>query len=652
MSTVATEALDRGAVPWLFASALVTTAPHFEHQPDWLSAFAGLTLAGAGWLWWKGARLPGRWLLILCVIVGSAGILFEFRTLFGRDAGVALLVMLMALKVLELRSRRDAYVLVTLAYFLLLTHYFYSQSIPTGLWLLTASLVVTATLIRLHGGSASAPLPTLRYAGWMTIQAVPFMLVLYLLFPRVAGPLWGLPQDAHSSRSGLTDTMAPGTIANLAQSGEIAFRARFEGPAPRQDKLYWRGPVMEDYDGLTWRQQWLFGGTTPVIEARGAPVRYSLTLEAHNQRWLLALDAPTTLPPEARLARTLTVLGNRPVQHRQRFEFGASTDYRFNVGESSVILERNLRLPAQGNPRTRALAEEWRRTDPRPEQLVQKALGFFRNERFVYTLQPPLLGPDAMDDFLFNTRRGFCEHYASAFVVLMRAAGVPARVVGGYQGGDLNPVDGYLIVRQSDAHAWAEIWQPEQGWMRVDPTAAVSPARVETGIVGAVPAGDPLPGFIQIDTNWIRALRYRWEAFNNGWNQWVLGYNSDRQRELLSRLGFAEIDWRTLAGLLVGTGTLVLAMISAWTLYRRPRLDPARRLWSRALRQLRRRGITCHDWEAPLALAKRLGVEKPEIGAAMNAVATAYCAVRYGREPADIEILRRAVKALPGGRIR
>ncbi len=651
MSTAAPEALDRGAVPWLFACALATTAPHFEHQPTWLSAFAALTLLGAAWLWWRGIRLPGRWLLGLGVAAGSVGILLEFRTFFGRDAGVAMLVMLMALKLLELKSRRDAYVLITLAYFLLLTHYFYSQSIPTGVWLLTASLVVTATLIRLHGGSASATLPTIRYAATLTVQAVPFMLVLYVLFPRIAGPLWGLPQDAHSSRSGLTDTMAPGTIANLAQSGDIAFRARFEGAAPRQDKLYWRGPVMEDYDGLTWRQQPLSGGGAPALEARGTPIRYSLTLEAHNQRWLLALDAPTALPPEVRVARTLTVLANRPVQQRQRFELSASIDFRFNIQESPAVLQRSLRLPPGRNPRTRALAEEWRRLDPRPEQLAQKALTFFRTEPFVYTLQPPLLGPEAMDDFLFQTRRGFCEHYAAAFVVLMRAAGVPARVVGGYQGGELNPVDGYLIVRQSDAHAWAEIWLAGQGWTRVDPTAAVSPARIETGIVGAVPSGDPLPGFIQIDTNWIRSLRHRWEAFNNGWNQWVLGYNSDRQRELLSRLGFTQIDWRTLGILLISACTLVLLVVSAWTLYRRPRVDPALRLWRRALQRLHQRGIACHEWEAPLALAKRVRQEKPEIGAAITSVAASYCAVRYGREPAEIETLRRAVSALPRGRM-
>lgn len=649
MSTAAPQALDRGAVPWLFAAALATTAPHFEHQPPWLIAIAAVTLIGGAWLWWRGTRLPSKWLLVLCVVAGCAGVLLEFRTFFGRDTGVALLVMLMALKLLELKSRRDAYVIATLAYFLLLTHYFYSQSIATGVWLLVSAVLVTATLVRLHGGAGSAPLPTLRHAGQITLQAVPFMLVLYLLFPRVAGPLWGLPQDAHSASSGLTDSMSPGSIANLALSGDIAFRARFDTALPARDQLYWRGPVMEDYDGLTWRQAPLFPAAAPNIEARGPATRYTLTLEAHSQRWLLALDAPTALPPGTRLARTLTAFSNRPIQSRQRHEFGASPDYRFNVEESPAILERNLRLPPARNPRTRALAEEWKASEPQPERLVQKALTLFRAENFVYTLQPPLLGAEPVDDFLFNTRRGFCEHYAAAFVVLMRAAGVPARVVGGYQGGELNPVDGYLIVRQSDAHAWTEVWLRDRGWVRVDPTAAVSPARIETGIAGSVPAGDPLPGLMRIDNSWVRGLRHRWEAFNNGWNQWVLGYNADRQRELLSRLGFAETDWRTLATALAAACGVVLLAVTAWTLYRRPRIDPARLLWNQALAHLRRRHIDCPAWEAPLALAKRMEHGRPEIAGAMAEVAHLYCAARYGRDPADLEALRRAVAALRRG---
>lgn len=646
MSTAAAQALDRQAVPWLLAVALATTLPHFEHQPPWLSLAASLIGLGAAWLWFRGLRLPGRWLLALLVIGGVAAILVEFRTLFGRDTGVAMLVLFMAMKLLELRSRRDAHVVIVLGYFLLLTHYFYSQSIATGLWLLAAAVVVTATLIRLHSGRRQSPPAILRYAGLMMLQATPFLLILYLLFPRINGPLWGLPQDAHSGRSGLPERMAPGSIADLVLNADIAFRVRFDGAAPDRSRLYWRGPVLEYFDGRTWTHR--SGGTAkPTLATEGPPLRYETTLEAHNQRWLLALDAPTEIPPGAQLTPALTAIVREPVTLRQRYHFASSLDFRFNADEDTSVLRRNLDLPKQRNPRTRALAAEWRATTPQPEKLVARALDLFRQEAFAYTLQPPLLGENPVDDFLFASRRGFCEHFASAFVVLMRAAGVPARVIGGYQGGELNPVDGYLVVRQSDAHAWAEVWLEGTGWTRVDPTFVVSPARLEAGIARAMPAGEPLPALIQIDTAWLRDMRYRWEAINNAWNQYVLGYNPERQREFLSRLGLPDADWRSLVSLLAAGCGILLLLVVAWSLYRRPRRDPARRLWLAGLRRLRRRGVHSPSWEGPLALAERLGREAPELAAPVGEIAALYCAARYGDHPELLNELRQAVSRLP-----
>ena len=584
MSTPARQALDRQATPWLFASALVTIAPHVLHQAYWLSALAGLLMFWAIRLWWKDERLPGRWVLFLLVIVGCSGILIEFRSLFGRDAGVAMLVVFMAMKLLELKSQRDAVVVVVLGYFLLLTHYFYSQSIPTGLWLLFALWLVTATLIRLHGGPASTTRASLRYAASLCLQAIPFMLVLYLLFPRISGPLWGLPSDAHAGMTGLSDTMSPGSISRLAQSADIAFRARFSTTPPAKQKLYWRGPVMEQFDGTTWRLH-DNRGTSPQLETLSAPLRYEMTLEPHNQRWILALDAPVQLPEGLKASNVLAVMHRLPVTERRRYELAASLDYRFNVDEDPRALSRNLALPPGVNPQARALAERWRNSDHRPSAIIGQAQALFAAE-FTYTLQPPLLGQNGIDEFLFRTRRGFCEHYAGAFVFLMRAAGIPARVVSGYQGGEFNPLDGYLVIRQSDAHAWAEVWLEGQGWVRVDPTASVSPTRIETGIADALPFGEPLPALVQWRADWLRTLRYRWEAVNNAWNQHILGYDPQRQRELLSRLGLPETDWRSLATVLGIACSLLVAAMTAWTLYQRPAIDPARRLWLTALRQL------------------------------------------------------------------
>ncbi len=645
MSTPAKEALDHLAVPWLFLAAVATVAPHFAHQPLWLSAFATLVFAWAGWLWWRDRRLPGRWLLMLIVAGGCAAILVEFRTLFGRDAGVALLVMLMALKLLELKSRRDAIVVVILGYFLLLTHYFYSQSIATGLWLLAALWLLTATLIRVHGGGAATTRGTLRHAAVLAAQSLPFMLVLYLLFPRISGPLWGLPQDAHSGRTGLSETMAPGNIANLAQSSEIAFRVLFDGTLPPRGKLYWRGPVLEAFDGRTWRPH---PGITPRprLTFQSQPVGYQTTLEGHNQRWLLALDAPSALPADTVLSGTLTANARAPVSNRQRYRFSSVLDYRFNSEENQAVLQRNLALPPGGNPRAVELARRWRAEDSSPRVLIDKALDLFARE-FFYTLRPPLLGENGIDEFLFTTRRGFCEHYAAAFVVLMRAGGVPARVVTGYQGGERNPVDGYLVVRQSDAHAWAEVWLAGRGWVRIDPTAAVSPDRIETGIIDALPAGEPLPALLQLRADWMLTLRYRWEALNNAWNQQVLGFDRERQRDLLARFGISDADWRDLA-IALGTATgLLLAASLAWALHHRPRHDPALRLWQKALRQLARRQVHCAPWETPLALTTRVATERPELAAPLARVVEAYLLARYGNAGKDLKTLRAAIARLP-----
>ena len=643
MSTPAREALDRQATPWLFATALATTAPHALHQPAWLSALAAVLLIWASRQWWKDERLPSRWLLVALVGAGCAGILLEFRTLFGRDAGVAMLVMFMAMKLLELRSRRDAMVVVTLGYFLLLTHYFYSQSIPTGLWLLACLWLITATLVRLHGGPTATPRAALRHAGLLCLQALPFMLVLYVLFPRISGPLWGLPTDAHAGKTGLSDTMSPGSISQLVQSGDIAFRVRFDGPLPPKQKLYWRGPVMEQFDGTTWRP---YTGRQPAeqLEFLSPPIAYETTLEPHNQRWLLALDAPTGLAPEMALNGTLTVALRNPLTERQRFRLAASLDYRFNATEDPAAIRRNLLLPPGSNPQSRALAEQWRSAGIGPDAIVGKALALFAAD-FTYTLRPPLLGRDGIDDFLFRSKRGFCEHYAAAFVVLMRAAGIPARVVGGYQGGEFNPLDGYLVVRQSDAHAWAEVWLAGRGWVRVDPTAAVSPSRIETGIADALPFEDALPALIQLRADWARTLRYRWEAINNAWNQHILGYDPQRQRDLLARLGLPDADWRNLATLLGAICSLLVAGLMAWAIYQRPRRDPVLRLWHPAPRHLARRQVDCAPWETPLALARRVEQQRPELAAPFQRVVDAYLLARYGTDN-NLTALRAAIAQL------
>jgi transglutaminase-like putative cysteine protease len=286
----------------------------------------------------------------------------------------------------------------------------------------------------------------------LLLQAIPLMLVLFLLFPRIQGPLWGLPHDAHAGLSGLSDNMSPGSLNSLILSDAVAFRAAFRGRIPEAKALYWRGPVLWDYDGRTW--------TAPrfVFNANELPsgeptIEYTVTLEPHNKRWLFALEMPTQRPPRAVATRDMQLLSATPVRSRMRYDMSSQLQAAYGAEDGESILQRALQLPEGYNPRTLDHAKELRRKYRDDRQLVSAVLTDFRNENFVYTLSPPLLGQHAVDEFLFDTRRGFCEHYASAFTVLMRAVGIPARVVTGYQGGQVNPVGDYVLIRQADAHA-------------------------------------------------------------------------------------------------------------------------------------------------------------------------------------------------------
>lgn len=643
MSKPLPPALPHDASPWLLGCALATTLPHYFHLPYWLTLSSLLMMAWAARRWQTNRPSPGRWLLVPLVAVASAGILLEYRALFGREAGIAMLVLFMAMKLLELKSRRDGMVVITLGYFLLLTHYLNAQDIPTGLWMLFSLWLVTATQIKLHGGAASQLRPTLRHAAVLGLQSLPLMLALFVLFPRIPGPLWGLPQDAFSGKTGLSDNMTPGSVANLVRSSDIAFRVRFAGAPPAKSRLYWRGPVMEAFDGTTWhtRRARL---ASESIQVLSTPIAYETTLEAHNQRWLLALDAPVGIPEKASLDRRLTVEYHEPIEQRQRFHFSAALDYRFGIDEQARTRELNLLLPEGRNPRTLALARQWQQEAPDAESIIGQAIALFANPSFAYTLRPPLLGTNGIDDFLFSTRRGFCEHYAAAFVVLMRAAGLPARVVAGYQGGEFNPVDGTLVVRQSDAHAWAEVWLKDRGWVRIDPTSVVAPSRLESGILDALDAGEPLPALLR--AAWLRGLRYRWDAVNNAWNQKILGYDQQRQLDLLNELGWPDADWSSLVGMLVAVASLLLGLTAAWALYRHEPGDPAQRLWHKALRHLARRQVDCAPWETPFTLQAKVDRECPPLSGPFREVVDHYLQARYGKHP-DLQSLRDAVARLP-----
>ena len=633
----APEALPPLPLATLVAGSALTAAPHTLWLPLWVSVAAVALLSWRAVIAVRGSSLPPRWLLVLLTLGTAAGVFLSYRTLMGRDPGVTLLVMLLFLKLLETRASRDVFVVAFLVYFVALANFFYSQSIPiAGLMLLTV-MVGTSALV---GFSAPRRPVTenLKTAGRMLAQAGPVMLLLFFLFPRVQGPLWGLPQDAYTGVTGLSDTMSPGAISALSLSDAIAFRVRFEGATPPRNQLYWRGPVMTDFDGSTWRVGLPQLRREMRVDASGAPIDYEVTLEPHNRNWMFALEMPTRIPQSARLTSDYLPISLVPIRSRIRYQMRSSPQFQARSGANPVDLAAALRLPGGVNPRARALSREWRESLADDSAIVRRAMEFFRGNRFEYTLQPPLLGRNSVDEFLFDTKQGFCEHFASSFVFLMRAAGVPARVVTGYQGGDTNPVDGYMVVRQADAHAWAEVWLESSGWTRVDPTAAAIPVRVELGITAAAPAGAPL--LMRSGFTWLRSLRNNWDALTNQWNQWVLGYNPERQLEMLSRLGMKQPSWEAMTLLLFWSVGGALLLVALWVLRGMRREDAVQRAWLRFCGKLARAGLSRERTEGPLDYAGRVSRRLPERETAVRAITALYVEQRYG-PAADRESLAR-----------
>ena len=620
---------------WLCAAATGAFAPLTPWLPWWLSVVSALALIWRGFLLWRRIPLPPIWMVNLLAIVGGIGVSIHYQTLLGKDTGVALLALFLALKLFETKTARDAYVVVFLGYFLVLSQFFYSQSIPVAIAAMLTVVLLTATLIALNRQQVR-PAAALKFAAVMVAQAVPFMLVLFVLFPRIAGPLWGLPQESGRSISGLSDTMTIGSISRLSQSDAMSFRVHFTKDIPAQDALYWRGPVLTEFDGRTWSIARPLIGTTLPYAIRGTAFEYDVTLEPHQQYWLFALELPGTLPPDSVIGSDYGLFTKKPVRERTRYSVTSYPDIRSGADESSHVLKEALALPNGYNPKARALGEELRSLHKSPISTAATLLTRYRNEPFTYTLTPPPLGRNDIDDFMFTTRRGFCEHFAASFVFVMRAAAIPARVVTGYQGGEINPVDGYLEVRQLDAHAWAEIWLRGEGWRRIDPTAAIAPNRVEQNLAAAIPAGEPLPALMRGDHPWLRAARYRIDAVVNGWNQWVLGYDAARQRSLLQALGMSSPDWQSMGAVLMICFGVLMLVLTAWTLRQWQRTDPVVRHWQRFQHKLKQRGVTAPAWEGPRDYATRARTALPHHAAEIAAIEVLYESLRYrADQPAD-----------------
>lgn len=660
-------------IQWLGALLLAVQIPQAPHLPIWVAVTGVLLVTLRLALLFRDrqrlmgppARIPS-WTLVLFAIAAAFAVRASFGYLVGRDPSVAFLYILAAIKFLETRNTRDGMLLICLSCFLLITPFFYSQSLFAAAAVLPAALLVGACLDVLArplpaSSNGRSRIALLRRSGMLLVQGLPVAFLFFLLFPRLASPLWGVPSDA-SGRSGLSESMSPGQISELSLSDAPAFRVDFDDLVPQSRQRYWRGPVLSRFNGRTWSSAGPQLGGNPV-PGKGRGVAYTVTLEPSGRPWLFALELPATLPRADERPGGTTANGEIAMLTRDQ-QLLARTSGQQTLRYTQVSLLRasfpgmpkeetrpNLELPA-GSERTRAFALELRQRHPDSMDYIRAVLAWFRQENFVYSLSAPQPEGDPTDVFLFDTRRGFCEHYASAFVVLLRTAGIPARVVTGYQGGEINPNGGYMIVRQSDAHAWAEALIDGQ-WQRFDPTAAVSPSRIETGLGGALPTSDDVPYLARIDGSWFKGVRLAWDAVNYGWQRNVIGFDAQRQRSLWRGFGFDRLaPWQVVAM----AAAFVFAWagaLAAWLLVRRRRQERALVLWDGLCRRLARAGLPRQPQEGPIAFAQRAAQRWPTFAIAFAAIGASFAALRYGApaSPGQSGVLEatleRAIEVLP-----
>ena len=653
--TRAQPAIPRISLTWLLVAQALVIVPHLSHLPLWV---IGLWLGCAGWrvqIFRMRVGYPTRLAKAGLMLAAAAGVFASRGSLVGLDAGVVLLIATFMLKLVELRSQRDALVLILLGFFCVVTAYLFDDSLLAAAYSLLPVSALLAALIGLQQSRlAMRPWPTLRLSLGLLAQALPLMLLLFVFFPRL-GPLWALP-NPNKVLSGLSDSMAPADIAELSKSDELVFTATFNGAPPARAQLYWRALTLEHFDGRRWSQAPLVNQPNAAQwTARGQPWEYSVIAQASGRNWLFALDVARSEEGGIQARRDFSLQSPQPLDQPLQYRVRSWPEVLRNADLPMSAMADSLQLPAQSDPRSRAWARELLARHPKPDDLVQALLQHFNREPYHYTLKPPPVGVDSIDEFLFRTRRGFCAHYAGAMTFVLRAAGIPARVVAGYQGGELNPRGNFLTVRQFDAHAWVEYWQAGQGWTSVDPTFAVAPERIEQGLEQALSgeqsflADSPLSPLRYRQVAWLNQLRLSWDDLNHGWQRWVLGYQGAQQLQLLQRW-FGRMDGQLLGLALVGGGGLLLGLLALFLFkpWRRER-DLLLRQFRRFERLLARHGVPRQAAEGPRAYAERAARQLPAQAEAIRAFAQAFEAQQYGRTALDAQSLVRSLRVLRRG---
>lgn len=649
----AAERPERAQILWTTLLVAAACAPFVRYLNGQVTAFLALILAiRLVALRWP-AALPNRWIRALLAFAGLGNCLAAYHTVTGQDGGSALLATMLVLKLLELDTKRDLRLVLILLGFLSVVQFLFDESFQLTFYLGLIALGLVTLLTELNGGLGAAGLrPALRVSARLALQAIPLTLVLFVLFPRLTAPLWSLGIDSSKGLMGMSDSMEPGNISELVVNGELAFRARFADRRPDANQLYWRGPVLWKMDGRRWTP-----GAPPsdwqqparLIEA-SEPIEYEVVMEPTKQRWLFALDMPVSEPEGTAISPEHQLLSNQPVTALKRYDARSVLSYR-TAEPDARVRALALELPDNVTPRMRALVEDWRNqvTEGREARaddwtLVQRALAHFNRENFYYTLLPPKLGANPADEFLFETRSGFCEHYASSFALLMRIAGIPSRIVLGYLGGETNEFGGYTIVRQSDAHAWVEVLIEGRGWVRVDPTAAVDPSRIDnrvaTELLGAGASVRFDLGEAAALARWMRDLRLLGDTLEATWQNWVLDFSAQDQRRLMDRLGLGAWQEYGLAVLMVLAVSLTLGGILLVLMHERTGRDPLERLYARLCRRLAGVGLSRLPYEGPGDYGERVVAARPDLAPDVGGFLALYVPARYG-ERCTPETLQR-----------
>lgn len=620
--------------------AVMATIPHTLHMPLPISLFFLLLVIWRFFSLRAPRFAPGRLLLALLTILGVLLVYSQHQTLMGRDAGVSLLTIMLTLKLMELRKRRDIYVVCFMGYFIIVTQFLFNQAFLLTVYLLFMVVGITALLLLINQVTPSKQLlGVLQRTLAITLQAIPIAVILFILFPRISQPLWNLGSSAEIGVSGLDDRVSPGSISHLIQSPSVAFRAKFLGDSPPAEDRYWRGLVLWDTDGLEWYNQTDVLPEThpPKLIKASASFRYEILLEAHFKKWLFSLELPAHAPEGSSMTSDHLLLSDQPVNHPRKYQMISYTRSITDRPDQSLI-KRALTLPINVTQRQINLVESWKSRTESHREIVRLALQHFNSQPYVYTLTPPLYRVNPVDQFLFEGREGFCEHYASSFTQLMRIAGIPTRMVIGYQGGEYNPLGDYFIIRQSDAHAWTEVWLESSGWTRIDPTAAVAPERVRHAIQLDF-AGIGSPVLFQIDDGGLLnsiagQLGLVMDAANLSWRQWILGYNRERQLNFLHNIGFdftKTWEWTSLLLSLIGLFLVLTTTIIL--LQGRLKEQPVVKSYNRLCHKLARIGLPRRPNEGPLNYSRRIDKLRPDLSAKTQRLIGIYIKLRYAENP-------------------